>query len=108
MMPLTMKTGDTPEQRSRVFHDTILKYSETLPDFPWYLEWCVWHLSRFGSAEQPASIATRVFVWGLQHACTQNQWDNFVPWVRRGTTKEIWAELVAKWDIEGPGKIPAH
>eukprot|EP00162_Nutomonas_longa_P012928 comp21332_c0_seq1/m.45846 comp21332_c0_seq1/g.45846 ORF comp21332_c0_seq1/g.45846 comp21332_c0_seq1/m.45846 type:complete len:370 (-) comp21332_c0_seq1:52-1161(-) len=106
MMPLTMKTGETPEQRSRVFHDAILSHMMTIPNFPWYIEWCMSFLSRFGSSEQPAAVAARVFAWGLQHACSPSQWGMLLPAVQRGSTPEIWTELVSKWGIDGPGKIP--
>jgi len=31
-------------------------------------------LSDFGSTAQPPHIATRVFAWGLQNACSRSQW----------------------------------
>jgi len=60
MMPLTMKTGATPEARARVVHDRLLGPSEGLPNFDWYIGWVVRMLSEFGSAGQPANVATRV------------------------------------------------
>ena len=75
MMPLTMKTAPTPEGRARVVHDRLLGPSNKLPNFDWYIGWVVGMLSQHGSTGQPANVATRVFAWGLQHACSPSQWN---------------------------------
>jgi len=105
MMPLTMKTAPTPEGRARVVHDRLLGPSEDLPNFDWYIGWVVGMLSQHGSAGQPASVATRVFAWGLQHACSPSQWNRLRPIVERNCTPQIWAELVEKFGLSGEGKV---
>jgi len=105
MMPLTMKTGATPEARARVVHDRLLRPSERLPNFDWYIGWVVRMLSEFGSAGQPANVATRVFAWGLQHACSPDQWTRLRPIVERNCTPAIWAELTSKFGLNGDGPI---
>jgi len=105
MMPLTMKTAATPEARARVVHDRLLVPSEALPDFDWFIGWVVRMLSQHGSAGQPANVATRVFAWGLQHACSPDQWRRLRPIVERNCTPAIWAELTAKFGLDGDGPI---
>ncbi len=105
MMPLVMKTAATPEARARVVHDRLLVPSEGLPDFDWYIGWVVHMLSRHGSAGQPANVATRVFVWGLQHACSPDQWRRLRPIAERNCTPAIWAELTARFGLGGEGTI---
>ncbi|MGQ0578934.1 MAG: hemerythrin domain-containing protein [Betaproteobacteria bacterium] len=105
MMPLTMKTAATPEARARVVHDRLLGPSEKLPNFDWYIGWVVRMLSEHGSAGQPANVATRVFTWGLQHACSPSQWSRLRPIVERNCTPEIWAELTSKFGLNGDGPI---
>lgn len=105
MMPLTMKTAATPEARARVVHDRLLGPSERLPDFDWYVGWVVSMLSQHGSAGQPPNVATRVFAWGLQHACSPSQWNRLRLVVERNCTPAIWAELTAKFGLDGAGPI---
>jgi hypothetical protein len=105
MMPLTMKTAATPEARARVVHDRLLGPSEKLPNFDWYIGWVVRMLSEHGSAGQPANVATRVFAWGLQHACSPSQWSRLRPIVERNCTPAIWAELTSKFGLDGDGPI---
>jgi len=105
MMPLTMKTAATPEARARVVHDQLLGPSESLPDFEWYVGWVVRMLSRHASTGQPANVATRVFAWGLQHACSPSQWNRLRPIVERNCTPAIWAEMSSKFGLNGDGPI---
>jgi hypothetical protein len=105
MMPLTMKTAAAPDARARIVHDRLLGPSERLPDFDWYIGWVVQMLSRFGSSGQPANVATRVFAWGLQHACSPGQWSRLRPIVERNCTPEIWAELTSKFGLDRDGPI---
>mgnify|MGYP003334534447 FL=1 len=105
MMPLTMKTGSTPAERARVVHERILVPSESLPDFDWSIGWVIGKLSREGSASQPAAVATRVYAWGLQHACSPDQWNRLRPIVRDHCTPEIWEELTRDYGLDGEGAI---
>jgi len=105
MMPLTMKTAATPEARARVAHEQLLRPSESLPNFDWYIGWVVGMLSQHASAGQPANVATRVFAWGLQHACSPGQWNRLRPIVERNCTPAIWAEMSSKFGLDGDGPI---
>jgi hypothetical protein len=105
MMPLTMKTGPTPEARARIVHERLLSPSESLPNFDWYIGWVVRKLSDHGSSGQPASVAVRVFVWGLQHACSPSQWTRLHPVVKAQCAGAIWSEIAPKFDLDGPGKV---
>jgi hypothetical protein len=105
MMPLTMKTAATPEARARVVNERLLGSSEDLPNFDWYIGWVVGMLSRHGSEGQPANVATRVFAWGLQHACSPSQWNRLRPIVQRNCTPAIWAELSSQFGLDGEGPI---
>jgi hypothetical protein len=105
MMPLTMKTAPTPEARARVVHDKLLGPSESLPNFDWYIGWVVKMLSEHGSAGQPPNVATRVFAWGLQHACSPSQWNRLRPIIERNCAPAIWNELTSKFGLNGEGPI---
>jgi hypothetical protein len=105
MMPLTMKAAATPEARARVVHERLLGPSERLPNFDWYIGWVVSTLSHYGSGSQPANVATRVFAWGLMHACSPSQWNRLRPIVEKSTTPAIWAELTEKFGLNGDGPI---
>ena len=105
MMPLTMKTAATPEARARVVHERLLVPGERLPNFDWYIGWVIQMLSRYGSESQPANVATRVFAWGLQHACSPAQWNRLRPIVQKNCTPEIWAEMCAKFELDGAGRV---
>ena len=105
MVPLTMKTAPTPEARARVVHERVLLPSERLPDFDWYIGWVVRMLSEHGSIEQPANVATRVFAWGLQHACSPAQWHRLRPIVQSNCSPAIWAELTNRFGLAGDGPI---
>jgi hypothetical protein len=105
MMPLTMKTAPTPEGRARIVHDRLLRPGERLPNFDWYIGWVVGMLSQHGSTGQPANVATRVFAWGLQHACSPGQWNRLRPIVESNCSPAIWAELAEKFGLSGEGKV---
>src|SRR5262245_20006034 len=105
MMPLTMKTAATPEARARVVHDRLLTPAEKFPNFDWYVGWVVSMLSQHGSASQPPNVATRVFAWGLQQACSPSQWKRLGPIVQASTTPAIWDELTSKFGLNGDGPI---
>ena len=105
MMPLIMKTGENPQAIARAFHDKLLVPSERLPDFDWYIGWVVHMLAEYGSEEQPANVATRVFAWGLQHACSPEQWRRLRPIVERNCTPAIWAEMTEQFGLDGEGQI---
>lgn len=105
MIPLTLKTAATPEARARVVHERLLVPGELLPDFDWYVGWVVRMLSQHGAAGQPANVATRVFAWGLQHACSPGQWHRLRPIVEKNCTPEIWVELCTKFGLDGEGRI---
>jgi hypothetical protein len=105
MMPLTAKTAATPAARARVVHDRLLSPSESLPGFDWYIGWVVGLLSTYGSSGQPANVATRVFAWGLQQACSPAQWRRLRPIVEQHCTPAIWNELASKFGLSGEGPI---
>lgn len=104
-MPLTMKTGATPQERARAAHERLLVPSEAMPDFDWFIGWVVHKLSHEGSGAQPPNVATRVFAWGLQHACSRAQWQRLRPIVQAQCTPEIWAELARDFGLDGDGAI---
>lgn len=105
MMPLTMKTAPTPQERARIVHDRLVTPAERSPDFDWFIGWVVNKLSHHGSGAQPANVATRVFAWGLQHACSAEQWNRLRPIVKSNCTPEIWQELESKFGLGGAGLI---
>lgn len=103
--PLTMKTAPTPQARGRIVHERIITPAESLPDFDWSIGWVVRLLSEFGSTAQPPEVATRVFAWGLQNACSRNQWLRLRPIVQRNCTPAIWVELATTFGLDGEGAI---
>ena len=105
MMPLTMKTAATPEARARVVHDRLLAPSESIPNFEWYIGWVISMLSQHGSQGQPAPVAVRVFVWGLQHACTPAQWTRYRTLAKSQCAPAIWAEIAPKFNLDADGPL---
>jgi hypothetical protein len=103
--PLTMKTAPTSQARGRIVHERVLTPTESLPDFDWAIGWVVRLLSEFGSTAQPPHVATRVFAWGLQNACSRSQWRRLRPIVQRNCTPAIWAELASKFGLDGEGAV---
>ena len=103
--PLTMKTAPTPQARGRIVHERVLTPTERLPDFDWSIGWVVRRLSDFGSTAQPPHVATRVFAWGLQNACSRSQWRRLRPIVQRNCTPAIWAELASQFGLDGEGAV---
>jgi hypothetical protein len=43
--------------------------------------------------------------WGLQNACSHRQWRRLRPIVQRNCAPEIWAEMAAKFGLDGEGAI---
>lgn len=71
----------------------------------WAVGWVVRLLSDFGSTAQPPHVATRVFAWGLQNACSRSQWHRLRPIVQRNCTPAIWAEMASKFGLDGEGAV---
>ena len=107
MMPLTMKTAPTPEGRARIVNERLLTPGTELADFDWFVGWVVGMLSRHGSSAQPPAVATRVFVWGLQHASTPDQWRRLRPIAQRSCPPEMWDELARGYGLDTGGKVAA-
>ena len=103
--PLTTKTGPTPQARGRVVHERVINPTEHLPNFDATIGWVVQRLSEYGSTAQPPVVATRVFAWGLQNACSRSQWRRLRPVVQRHCTPSIWAEMAADFGLDGEGAI---
>jgi hypothetical protein len=105
MMPLVPQTAETPAAIARVVHDHLLKPSENLTNFDWYIGWVVQLLSEHGSTEQPPNVATRVFASALQYDCTPDEWERLRPVVKRNCTRDIWTEMVSEFGLNDEGKI---
>lgn len=105
MSPLTMKTAATPEGRGQVVHDTLVLPALEYGDFDWYLAFVIERLTAYGTANQPPNVAVRVFAWGLQHASTPQEWTRWKEIIQDHTSKEIWEEMVAQFQIDDEGKI---
>jgi hypothetical protein len=103
--PLTMLTAPTPQARGRVVHERVLTPAEHLPDFDWAIGWVVRLLSAHGSTAQPPNVATRVFAWGLQNACSRSQWRRLRPIVHLNCSPAIWAEMASQFGLDGEGAI---
>ena len=115
MMPLVMKNaGKTSYDRSKFFAENVLSARD---ESTWkvHVAWTlqvrnartsasysnlVQILSAHGSTTQSASVATRVWVWGLQHALPSDAWRSILPTIEENVSEEIWTELVTKWRIE--------
>lgn len=106
MMPLIPKTvpaPPNPTKLGRVFHDRVLSAGEAEGDFDWFVGWNVKQLSGYGSTSENTKVATRVWVWGLQNACTPAQWEQYLPFVKDNASGEVWQYMVADFKIDGPG-----
>ena len=105
MGPLAMKTASTPEGRSRVVQERLVLPAIAQGDFDWYLAFVIKRLTAYGTAQQPPNVGVRVFAWGLQHASTPGQWEEWKKIVQDNTSDEIWQEMVEQFQIDGEGKI---
>ena len=105
MGPITMKTAATPAGRGRVVQERLILPAIAHGDFDWYLAFAIKRLTAYGTAEQPANVAVRVFAWGLQYASTPEQWNEWKKIVQENTSDEIWLEMVEQFQIDGEGKI---
>lgn len=103
--PLTMKTAPTPEGRGRVVQEHLLLPAISHGDFDWYLAFVIKRLTAYGTVQQPPNIGVRVFAWGLQHASTPVQWEQWKKIVQENTSKDIWQEMVEQFQIDAEGKI---
>jgi hypothetical protein len=54
---------------------------------------------------QPPNVATRVFAWGLQHACSPSQWNRLRPIVQESCTAAVWAELTENFGLDADGPL---
>jgi hypothetical protein len=108
LMPLVSKSvpaPPSPPKLSRVFHDRILAAGVSTGDFDWFVGYVVKKLSTYGSTDQPAKVATRVFVWGLQYASSPDQWSVWLPIIKMNTPDDIYQYMVREFKIEEPGKV---
>lgn len=108
MMPLVPKLVEQPPnpfKLAKVVHDKILPAGIEIGDFAFFVGWNIKQLSTLGSIENPPEVAARVFAWGLQHACTPEQWELFLPEVKNNCPPEIFKMMVAEFQIDQPGKI---
>lgn len=102
MMPLTVKTAPTAEGRCLVVHDKLVSPAEArdIGEFKFFIGWCVSKLSKLGSTQQPAEVATRVFLRALRSACVKAQWTRFMPAMKDKCDPTIWAATATKYNIE--------
>lgn len=108
MMPLTMKTGASHDERSTVVSKLVVTPAllRNEVEFVWYIGWCIRMLSKTGSAQNAAGVAVRVFCHGLQAASTAPQWSILQETIKANTTSEIWEDMVANYHIDSDGMQP--
>lgn len=100
MMPLTVKTGPTPKDRSRAFAKHLLSVAQD-ENFDFFVGWTVKYLSRYGSATQPANVATRVWVWGLQHASSAAEWKRWMPIIEANCVASVLQHIASQTNFYG-------
>jgi hypothetical protein len=106
LMPLTGKMAGTPADRAKVFADRMLCKGVATGDFDFCVTWVVQKLSKFGSKGNPPAVATRVWVHGLQHASTPDQWAAWKPLVVAACHGDVWTTMLAEVpDLDNAGKI---
>jgi len=108
MMPLVPKMakqlnppGDSL-QMGILFHEKVLPY---VSDLPWFAAYNCKILAKHGSTKHDALTATRVWIHGLQYACTASQWEAVLPAVRKAIPAELFRKIAEVANIEAPGKI---
>lgn len=106
MMPLTAKTGATPEDRAKAVYSKLVTpaYIRNKNEFLWYLGWCLSQLSTHGSTANTAAVATRVFSHALQATSNASQWKEILPVVKANVSTEQWSEMVKEYYIDEGGK----
>ena len=100
LMARTHKTAPTPLERCYVVHKVLVSpaLQRNAKDFAFLVAYCVEMLSRFGSTQQPANVATKVFVRALRSGSSEAQWAQLMPVCKDSCTtgsgsNEMWAEM---------------
>ena len=104
MMPLTQKVHATPQGRARAVHVHLVTpaMERNAQEFIHYIGWCTNKLNQYGSTDQSAMTAVRVFVRALHSASSASQWAVFKPVVKSNCSEEIWNAIVSAYPIEAP------
>ena len=104
MMPLTVKIANTPLDRAVIFHEKIICPAIWRDEegFEFLITYCTEMLSNYGSSNQSAEIATKVFLRGLRSCCNTEQWVKFMPQLRDACVPDIWSMLDDNFNIEEP------
>ena len=104
MMPLTQKVHPTPQGRARAVHVHLVTpaMGRNAEEFVHYVGWCTNMLNQYGSTEQPAMVAVRVFVRALHSASSASQWNVFKPVLKSNCSDEIWNAIANSYRIDEP------
>ena len=104
VMPMTKKVHSDPIGRCRVVHEHLVNpaMARNADEFLHYIAWCAAKLNQYGSGQQPAKVAVRVFVRALHSASSAEQWKVFMPALRESCSEEIWKEIVDTYHVDSP------
>ena len=108
MMPLTATVHPSnPDRRYKVMFSRVMNpIFNNVPrkEILHFIGYNIKTLSTYGTTNNTAATATRVFAHGLQCVTTPEQWSVVLPVIKENVaTKAIWDEMVTEYFIENPG-----
>lgn len=101
LQPLVMQL---PDPKAPIFRHWVLPAGLTHAAFDHFLAHGVRSLAVYGSAKNPPSVATRVFLHSLQTVAGPERWPDLLPVARTAAPAEIWQAVLA----EVPSLDPSH
>jgi hypothetical protein len=89
-------------QTPQVAHDVLLVPMLSTGDFDWKLGWVLRKL-----VKHKPPTATRVYLWGLQHAATPAEYTALLPVVQASVPAEVFGPMAEEFKLLEPGKVVA-
>ena len=100
LQPLVMQL---PDPKAPLFREWVLPAGLAHQGFDHFLAHGVRSLAAYGSAKNPASVATRVFLHSLQTVSGPEQWTTLLPLARQAAPAEIWQAVLVEVPSLEPG-----
>jgi iron-sulfur cluster repair protein YtfE (RIC family) len=107
MMPIIPHTGKNCIEHGQIVNQRLLSMAQSIDEFDWALAWILDNLGRANSTNPPAEMMVRVFVWGLHYSADENQWQRWLPIVKKSVSSDIYQQMVSNFRIDRPGRVGA-
>lgn len=93
LQPLVMQL---PDPKAPLFRHWVLPAGLAHPGFAHFLAHGVRSLAAYGSARNPAAVATRVFLHSLQTVSGPEHWATLLPIARAAAPPDLWQAVLAE------------